>query len=1042
MRPNVFLRSTLRQPGKVLCLVLVAALTVFAFVSRASEYLLIKQETDRLAEYYAAIGTLESATGDPWADTREAAAYLEASPYVKTVNSYDCTIGIIQDDICNADLDNRTNTSAGMCFTGTLLDWDERTFYFRAEEVFSGYPEHVGPGRLMAVTWSGNRTNAEATDAAFAALEKGGRYLVRALYYPFAGSRVTYDEAGGVGKTFVSLIGLAEDRFFYPVPEDGEIEWTRAALSGWRERVREDRDTQHGLNVIAVRDMSALPMLRDTAQGLYLAAGRWLTAEDHRRGAPLCVVNDEFAALRDLEVGDTLTLELRDLPSTFGYFDNCTSLPYGTMMERAKKAAVTYEIAGIYGHLADYSSTFVRNDVYVPASTVPEGFAMSRRDPVRDAGAGLSDYTGTFDWRRAYQSGGGFDSLPRPGTVSFVLTGPEAKAPFLAESREALAKLGFQVSLLENNWERFEAAAGPLRRSALLGTLLFAVILSAALGIIVLAYFRMRRKELPIVRSLGVPAAVCVRQVSAPLLGLGLAGILTGGALGWWYTLQQGAEKLEGLQAFGGAADAALGPEILVALLGGVFALLAALTVGGAVLLFRRPVLVLLQGSAHPAGRRAFVGPAPLGGVSSVKRQMALPKRNAPSKAAGPTVRTKPQTGCRSLNIRCILRFTWRHIARAKLKTALTIALAAGFTAGLAAMELSVQNGRERIDWLYEHTAVEAELNAGQVSIRGGTVEALLDTGTVAEAYLEGSAEAALIRYTPGMEAEEHVSILGGKKMPDQAAVGDDMLGVGLRAVGDEGIFLTPAGSGSRVTITYFGGWDGSLFAEDFGGDFPVILPRELYDEYGGTIALSWKGLHICEAAGIYDGTVDGGGSPVLVPLSAYQRLGGDRVSYSKVHLWLDPALNRDLEPFLRGAEAAEAVQSGLRTVIWDEELRLAVAPLEQSVELTAVLYPAALVLALLTAAGTAVLFTLLSAKYAAILRVQGTGKVQTAAVLLLQQMLPCLTGLTLGGAGSLLAGGAVSGAAFYLTAGIAGAAVSAMLLVRKNPMELLQMRE
>mgnify|MGYP006922405469 CR=1 FL=1 len=56
-------------------------------------------------------------------------------------------------------------------------------------------------------------------------------------------------------------------------------------------------------------------MLRDTAQGLYLAAGRWLTAEDHRRGTHLCVVNDEFAALRGLEVGDTLALELRDLPA-------------------------------------------------------------------------------------------------------------------------------------------------------------------------------------------------------------------------------------------------------------------------------------------------------------------------------------------------------------------------------------------------------------------------------------------------------------------------------------------------------------------------------------------------------------------------------------------------------------------------------------------------------------------------------------------------------------------------------------------------------
>ena len=48
MKPNPFLRSTFRQPGKALCLVLVTALAAFAFVSRASEYLLIAQETERL----------------------------------------------------------------------------------------------------------------------------------------------------------------------------------------------------------------------------------------------------------------------------------------------------------------------------------------------------------------------------------------------------------------------------------------------------------------------------------------------------------------------------------------------------------------------------------------------------------------------------------------------------------------------------------------------------------------------------------------------------------------------------------------------------------------------------------------------------------------------------------------------------------------------------------------------------------------------------------------------------------------------------------
>ena len=61
MKNNVFLKSTLRQPVKTALLVLVAALITFAFVSRASEYLLIRQETDRLSAFYRTAGTLRSA---------------------------------------------------------------------------------------------------------------------------------------------------------------------------------------------------------------------------------------------------------------------------------------------------------------------------------------------------------------------------------------------------------------------------------------------------------------------------------------------------------------------------------------------------------------------------------------------------------------------------------------------------------------------------------------------------------------------------------------------------------------------------------------------------------------------------------------------------------------------------------------------------------------------------------------------------------------------------------------------------------------------
>ena len=1036
MKHNPFLRSTFRQPGKALCLVLVTALAAFAFVSRASEYLLIAQETERLAEYYAAIGTLVSATGDPWADTHEAAAWLEENPYVQTVNTYDCTIGVIQEDICNADTDNHTNTSESVCFMGTLLDWSGRTFYFQVDEVLCGYPERVEPGRRMAVVWSGNGIDSGAVEAAYAALERGERYLVQTLYYPFAGSRVEYDGAGNAVTTFVNLLPLSQSRLFCPVPEDGALDWTGSALSALREKVQVEWDIQHSLNVIAVRDMGALPMTRDTAQGIRLAGGRWLTAEDDRQGSPLCAVNEAFAALRGLEVGDTLTLELRDLPSTFGYFDNETGMPYDVAVEQSRKAVRTYEIVGIYGHLASYPSTFVRNDVYVPASTVPEDFAMSYRDPERDTG--ISDYPSLFDYRRDGQSGGGFDSLPRPGTVSFVLTGPEEKAAFMAENREALAKLGFRVSLPENNWENFQAAAGPLERSALLGTVLFGGILAAALGVVVLAYLRMRWRELPIVRSLGVPAAVCVRQVSAPLLGLGLAGVLSGGALGWRYTMAQGTEKLEGLRSFGSAAGAALGPGALVALLGGSFAALAALTVGSAAVLFRKPVLVLLQGGR--AAKAARTVPAAVLTGSPAKALEAERTRTMS------IFRPKPLTAqkIRRPGMGPALRFAWRQVVRSKGKTAVTIALAAGFTAGLATMELSVLNGRERAGWLYEHTSVEAELTAGEGNIRADVLDALLDTGYAAEKYLEGASPGALIRYTPGME-EGPPSVSSGKKMPDQAAVGDDVLSVSLRAIGDVDTFLTPAGSGSRVTISYLDGWDGSLFGKDWTGVFPVVLPKELYDEYGGTIALSWKGFHICEVAGYYTGSVDGGGDSILLPLGVYQRLGGHRTSYSKVHLWLDPALNRDLSPFLRAAE--DAVQSGLEAVVWDEELRMVTAPLEQSVELTEALYPVVFALSVLTAAGTAVLLTLLNTKHVAILRVQGTGRGPSAAILLLQQVFPTLAGLALGAAGSfLLAGRAVSCiflcTALYLAAGTSGAAVSAVIILNRKPMELLQVKE
>ena len=128
-----------------------------------------------------------------------------------------------------------------------------------------------------------------------------------------------------------------------------------------------------------------------------------------------------------------------------------------------------------------------------------------------------------------------------------------------------------------------------------------------------------------------------------------------------------------------------------MALLGGSFAALAALTVGSAAVLFRKPVLVLLQGGR--AAKAARTVPAAVLTGSPAKALEAERTRTMS------IFRPKPLTAqkIRRPGMGPALRFAWRQVVRSKGKTAVTIALAAGFTAGLATMELSVLKDRKSV---------------------------------------------------------------------------------------------------------------------------------------------------------------------------------------------------------------------------------------------------------------------------------------------------------------------------------------------------------
>ena len=1046
--PNVFLKSTLRQPVKTALLLAVMALITFAFVSRGAEYLLVKQETERMGSYYRSIGTLQSATGNKWADTTEAVAYLEENASVQTVQTVEYTSAVIQDDIYNADIGTE-NTLKGIrvAFYGTLQNWDTTNFYFTVDTVLAGYPEHISEGGSI-VLFREYGYDPQDVEYAYEQLEKGGRYLAVGYYYLHIPSCRVVESDDGTSRVMHARVNCpSDDLFFTPVPEGSEANWSGLKDHQYEEGILLEWDNQRALNIIPTKDMSALPIAQDSASGIYLTDGRWLDSADDELGRTVCVINEDLASRRGLKVGDTLTLKLRDVPSHFGVFKAQLEYP-SAFLERIQTKTDTYEIVGIYGYISQYNVTYLSNFTYIPDSAVPDSFAMTTPELLDETAWGPDLLDSYIE-----QAGGNYEALPHPRDISFVLASPDMSGQFLSETRDDLAAMGWKVVMLENNWENFQAAAKPMVRSSLMNAAIFSALLLVTFCLLAVVYYRMRRKEIAIARALGVPARRCVRDVSVPLLLLGVQGIAAGACLGWQYTLGNAAGTLSAFTDLGEEVLPSLPVHWLAVLGGGAFVLLLAVTLGGAAFLSSRPVLALVQGGALTArkDRTESAQAAGAAAPSGALVHTAVPVRRAET---APAESRRGSTGH-------VLRFVWRHITRAKLKSGLSILLAAGFTAGLAAIQLSIGSSQEKIDWLYENTAVEAELLLADSSqdikgsgfLRQSTVDALLDSGYVTDAYLEGSATGAVTKYVPGMENEQILHI-----------VVEDTSSKTIRAFDDEAVFLSPAGSGGAVTITYLDGWDGSLFAGDWTADeFPVVLPKAVYEAFGGRFGLSCKGFRVCEAAGYYEGEVasmSGETDPILIPLSAYRDMSKSRtVSYSKAHVTLDPSLNRELETFTQMVNDLSASQgmgaTALRAVIWDEELRLAVAPLENSIELMEVLYPVTLVLSLLVAVGIAVLFVMTSAKEAAIMRVLGTSKLRSRVMLALQTAFTSAAGLLIGLAGVLaytgrtrpellagLVGASALCAVLYLLAAIIGAAASSTVVTSKNPLELLQVRE
>lgn len=396
-----------------------------------------------------------------------------------------------------------------------------------------------------------------------------------------------------------------------------------------------------------------------------------------------------------------------------------------------------------------------------------------------------------------------------------------------------------------------------------------------------------------------------------------------------------------------------------------------------------------------------------------------------------------------------------KRLTRQPGRTLLAALVAAGLLVGVGYLGASITSGYARIDALYDTVEITGEVVSRDYSYSESGAFLRVDTMTPIEELGFFSKTRKLIGGEVTLVNEGNAPAVGavpGKKLdlPQQPQAQEPVYGYGVyRAPQDEAALAALLGEGNEITDWYAPYTVESFFRADAR---QILMERTLMDalelQVGNYVTLVWQeGTMPFQIVGSFDGSDCGliVSAPTL--LSCFDEL-HMKAYYSAYAFTIDRAKNRDLPAFRTEAEAKLDAAKAL-LVMDDSELTQAVEPLERNVSLLEVLYPAMCVLAALLAAGLAALLVMQSAKEAAILRVLGVRRSRTAALVTLEQAIPAALGVLVGAlALALLSPAGLCWrdvwlcAAGYVLGAALGAGASAALRTRKNPLELLQVKE
>ena len=1043
---GIHLKSTLRQPVRTLLLLLLIGLISFAFVARAVEYIVISREIERLGNYYRSIGSLEPIIPEA-GPLAKAMALVAGSPHAAHTDPRRYVSGILPEGQLNADSfaltsDQYKGTARGLFISdifvyGELLELSHSDstgwwhLSLKVDDILEGRSENAALDEVLSLTIF-PQTVPEGLDPV-AGMEPGGRYFLRACV-DRSFSYAKRPESGRIAHLRMKALDESGTLWFQPVAPGAKLDLDAPRLASMKSELAVLRQNLRTLQVIGTKDMTAMPQMQTSAQEYKLLEGRGIELDDHNTASPVCVISAGYAVHSGLAIGDTLKLTLRDNQGPYGYISTHSEgwQDWASLPEQEAE----YEIVGIFDRqlLASSNNYYQPHEVYIPLSVLPEGFGIE----------GSSDI--------------------HSGSYSFVLDSTQNQLAFQTTLREPLAALGYEAFFLEHHGDNFWLTARPMMQSATFNASMFSLVLALTLVLCTFLYLRGRRRDFAIQRALGHSGRKAVPEMLAPMAGIGLIGVVGGGVAAWRYALAQIGETVSGLMGPEGVeATHQLSPLWLAGLCGGVLTLLLLLLLAGTAMAVRRPVLELLQNGA----------------VRKVQAETLLAEatpalREAVAASVTPAAEAAPAIGG-GQSIVGAVRYVLRHARRSWVRSSLCIVAALGFVLALGWISATLTNSLAEIDRLYDTTKIHAEFvpavrgERSAMLVKTDICEEILATGIIEDYYFEG------YFYYYGMAP---IAVSGQAE-----AYPFDNTKLSYRSsptyyVDDMEDFFARKYTQFDTPRTYLEGWDDSFLAKEYDTrefKYAPLLVNEAFLEDTGfalgdvvfftTFTVPYSPSYLVTMAdsftctgfqiiGAFEG--DGGyandGGFFLTPRACLSRLPAAHRVYSAAEFAINPLKNREI-PAIREALKLDVpwttavYKISVRLEIFDEELRQAVVPLERNIELMEVLYPVTLVVSVLIGAGLALLLTLQSVREAAIMRVLGITKLWVRVQLTAEQLLLCIIGLVLGLVGLMILAGLAGAnpwlcAALYLAGTAAGAAVAAVTVSNRAPLELLQVKE